>query len=191
MPAPVFDAPVAPRRSTGPLVVWLAAGAVVAAAIAWFVIGRPGGPELPDSVGGFQRIEVPNLDQAIEAAKSQSGVQDVDMDIGVYGGTEASPRIMVMWATSDQFGDVEAGFVGLASGFGLPAEAQADFESFTRGDQSFLCASSSDLGVTVPQAVDMCMWPDEDTIWILADYSPGPTLDTTLELADQVARETA
>jgi hypothetical protein len=190
MPAPVFDAPPAPRRSTGSLVVMLAAGAVVAAAIAWFVIGRSGGPELPDSVGGYQRIEIPDIDQAIEAAKSQSGAQNVDMDIGVYGGTQLSPRIMVMWATSDQFKDVEAGFVGMAGGLGLPPEMQDSFHTFTRGGQSFLCLTSDELGVSVPQAVDMCMWPDGDTLWILADYSPGRTMDATLDLAEEVARAT-
>ncbi|MEW6059106.1 MAG: hypothetical protein AB1551_03015 [Actinomycetota bacterium] len=192
MPAPLFEASAPPRRDGVPLLIWLTAGAVVVAAIAWLLIGRlSGGPKLPDSVGGFQRIEVPYLKEAVEAAKTQPGLpSDIELDIGVYGGTPTSPRLMLMWATSDQLGDADAAFVGLASGLGVPSEAQG-FKTFTRGNRSFVCVTSADLGVATPMAMDMCMWPDGDTIWVLADYDPGPTVDATLDLADEVARQNA
>jgi hypothetical protein len=191
MPGPTLETAETPKR-TMPLAVWLAAGALLAAAIAWFAIGRlGGGPELPDSVAGYSRIEIPGLDEAIQAAKSQSNLPSgMDVDVGVYGGTQTSPRLMMMWATSDQLDDAEAAFVGVASGLGLTSETDA-FQTFTRDGRSFLCASSADMGVTTPQAVDMCMWPDGGTIWVLMDFSPGPNLDATLGLAGQAATATA
>jgi hypothetical protein len=141
------------------------------------------GVDLPQSLVGADRLEIPAIETEIDRFKREVASLGFQGDAAMYG-TAGIPSFMVMVVgDSPENGEIEDSFLqAFAEGFSSSGSLQVDLASIDvtqEGDATFRCTR-----ITGGPQVSMCMWVDPGSVGFVFAYLQA--VDPTRELTRQI-----
>jgi hypothetical protein len=181
-PIPDYSPPPK-QRSIGAIVGALVfAVAVIGGFFAYRLLTSPGA-QLPDSLAGSERLEIPAIESELDRFKDEVARLGFEGDVAMYG-TAGVPSFMVM-VIDESPGDAQIEdslLQQFADGFSSGGSLRIDVSSIDvlqEGDATLRCTS-----ITGGPQLSMCMWVDPDTLGFVFTFLQ--TVDPTRELTRQI-----
>jgi hypothetical protein len=143
---------------------------IVAAAAGYFGVQylMGGGLELPDTVGGAQRLTDAGSKRFEDFTADEGERYHIEAEGGVYGSATA-PEFFVILVEGSAVETTDQLFDALVMGFSQAGAAvnESNVRSGTREGSDYRCVAAT----AGPQTATACMWRDDDSVGIVLDLS--------------------